>query len=256
MGEKSAAALLKHFHSAPEMYRKLGLTGLPAVPKELQGEAPTSQLLKAHISTVMTAHLMEAAIDELALCLGGRTKAATMLNRLYLCGYDNVCLYRELVTLKEDMDIEEIVLRGANESDKVDRFPSHRAEIVAATADLPQTPPGSSSEVHNMVAAMQDILLDPVAATQPPQRKKMASHGTATRGRMKLTTAHFRYRGERGAHPAGLTTTAHSTQGVDGRSGTAERTSEEVEALLQGISPALTAPLQLLRQQYHKLYQD
>jgi hypothetical protein len=108
-----------------------------------------------------------------------------------------------------------------------------------------------------MVAAMQDVLLDPVASAQPPQRQQeRASHGSKTGGKMKLTTAHFRYRGERGAHPAGLTTTAHSAQGADGRSGTTERTSEEVEELLQGISPALAAPLQLLRQQYHKLYQD
>jgi hypothetical protein len=35
------------------------------------------------------------------------------------------------------------------------------------------------------------------------------------------------------------------------------RSAEEVEKLLQDISPALTVPLQLLREQYHKLgYKD
>jgi hypothetical protein len=65
--------------------------------------------------------------------------------------------------------------------------------------------------------------------------------------RETLTTAHFRYTGERGPH-------AHTlTAGRDSSGAPRVRSAAEVEALLHEISPALAAPLRLLREQYHKL---
>lgn len=75
-------------------------------------------------------------------------------------------------------------------------------------------------------------------------------------GEERLTTAYFRYTGERRPHAYALThgTTTTST-GIDAGNPTttSTRSAQEVERLLNEISPALKVPLQLLREQYHKL---
>lgn len=286
IGEKTAAALLKHFHSVPDMYRRLGLIGLPQLPPHLTNALPTSQLVKAHMLTVMPKHVLDAAVTELSVCFGGsETKAATALARLYMCGYDNICLYKHLVTLKDDVDIEQIVLHSTSTSDVVDRYKS-KVEVIAATADLPQTHE-SSAQVQGLVCAMQDVLLDRAADADTVDDNAAdvnagsnsdgngsggnGSGGVGARTTLsgvhgavpKLTTDYFRYRGERGAHAEALTAaqppvTAASTPAAvkKHKKAAQQRSAAEVEALLQDISPALAAPLRLLREQYHRLPKD
>jgi len=277
VGAKAAAALLHHFTSVPEMYEKLGLVGLPPVPAELADAAPSSPLLKAHVETVMTKEKMEHALSQLTACFdGSRAKAVTALNKLYLCGYENIVLYRQLVTLKEDIDIEAIVLHGASASNKVDRLGLKvpvPVDVMAATADIPQTP-ATSTQVHDLVAAMEDVLVDhtPVRAEvnegqvgrrdEAPQPAGSDHAIGESSGKMKLTTAYFRYKGERGAQvvPSPSTPSKSGKKKKGAKSTPAleiePRSAEEVEALLMEISPALAEPLQLLRQQYHKLPKD
>ena len=247
--------------------------GISPAPAELAEVKPASAAFKAHLESVLGVEKLEHAVTLLMPCFdGSRAKAISALGKLYLCGYDAICLYKELVTLKEDINMEEIVLRDASTSDKIDRLrisygqrkSAAGLEVLEATADLPQTH-ASSAQVHGIVQAMGDVLMDRTDTTRvldSPVAEKSAMNGVS-----KLTTAHFRYRGERGAQ-AGLTSStpaaASPSQKKKGAvsaaavpaAGVELRTSEEVEALLSEISPALMAPLQLLRQQYHRLPKD
>lgn len=276
VGAKAAAAMLHHFSSVPEMYSRLHLVDLPPVPAELADAAPSSPLLKAHVEKVMTTEKMESALAELMVCFdGSRAKALTALNKLYLCGYENILLYRQLVTLKEDIDIERIVLHGASASHKVDRLTVKvpvPVDVMMATADIPQTP-ASSAQVHNLAAAMEDVLVDhsptsllnegaQVSAVSDAQQfaESQLSENGFLSGKGKLTTAYFRYRGERGAQvvPTSGTKSGRKKKGEKEKAPVEiePRSAEEVEAMLMEISPALAEPLQLLRQQYHKLHKD
>lgn len=263
VGAKAASALLSHFHTVPEMYAKLGLVGLPPVPAELAQAAPSSPALKAHVEAVMTTERRELALAELMDCFeGSRTKAITALNKLYLCGYDDIMLYRSLVTLREDLDIEAIVLHGASASNKVDRLKvAVPVEVMAATADLPHTP-ASSAQVQGLVTAMEDVLVDHppplVAEAQTGGVENSQSRSTSAAG--KLTTAYFRYRGEPGAQPVYSTTPSKKKKKKGEKEVTAPdiepRSAQEVQDLLLDISPALAAPLQLLREQYRWFPRD
>lgn len=280
VGAKAAAALLHHFHSVPEMYEKLGLVGLAPVPAELAEASPSSPLLKAHVEEVMGKEKVEHALAQLMVCFdGSRAKAVTALNKLYLCGYENIVLYRQLVTLKEDIDIEAIVLHGASASNKVDRLLKVKVpvpvEVMMATADIPQIPASSSAQVHDLVTAMEDVLVDHSTTSLLNGEEQAGrsndnlhaegsnvSESGVSAGATRLTTAYFRYKGERGAQVV----PSPSTPAKSGKKkkGTKDvpaveiepRSAEEVEALLMEISPALAEPLQLLRQQYHKLPKD
>ena len=273
VGAKAAAALLKQFNSIPELFSKLGLVGVSPAPAELAEVKPASAAFKAHLESVLGAEKLEHAVTLLMPCFdGSRAKATSALGKLYLCGYDAICLYKELVALKEDINMEEIVLRDASTSDKIDRLrisygqrkSAAGLEVLEATADLPQTH-ASSAQVHGIVQAMEDVLLDRTEAASVPDAP--VAEKSAMNSVSKLTTAHFRYRGERGAQ-AGLTSATPAVSSPSWKkkgavsaaeapgSGMQLRTSEEVEALLTEISPALIAPLQLLRQQYHRLPKD
>lgn len=189
IGEKTAAALVRQFHSVSEMYSTLGLTTAPPLPAALAGEAPKSALVKAELEKALTKEGVERAVDLLAPCFdGSKAKAATALARLFMCGYENVCLYKQLVTLREDLDIEHIVLHSGSHSDTLNRYKpqddvgsagsgsvecevggedGNAVDVIAATADLPMTSVASSAQVKGLVSAMEDVLLDHADKSAP-----------------------------------------------------------------------------------------
>ena len=230
---------------------------------------------------------------------GSTTRAATVLARLYICGYENICLYKQLVTLREDLSIENIVYHTGSHVEKVNRYLTNqdnnsssssssisstntgsteleREQLIADTADLPMTTVVNREQVQHIVAAMHDILLQDAPSNSESSSTSTASTtgkcvckyafyipfmcsnptfcvytiGVNGEGTEKLTTSHFRYTGERGVHTHTLTGTTTSTS--IGK----VRTAVEVEKLLSEISTGLLPPLQLLREQYHKLHRD
>lgn len=91
------------------MYKQLGLIGLPKPTGELLDMSPTSKELSNHLLSIMTKPVLDHALNELEKCLkDASAKPMTTLARLYLCGYDNILLYKQLVTLKSDMSVEEL----------------------------------------------------------------------------------------------------------------------------------------------------
>ena len=231
-------------------------------------------------------------------CFKGSTaRAATVLARLYICGYENICLYKQLVTLREDLSIENIVYHTGSHVEKVNRYLTNqdnssssssssstntgstdleREQLIADTADLPMTTVVNREQVQHIVSAMHDILLQDAPSISESSSTSTASTigecvckyafyipfmcsnpifcvctiGVNGEGAEKLTTSHFRYTGERGVHTHTLTGTTTSTN--TGK----VRTAVEVERLLSEISTGLLPPLQLLREQYHKLHRD
>jgi hypothetical protein len=183
IGEKTAAALVRHFGSVTQLYASLGLTDAPPLPAALAGESPKSALVKAALEKSLTKEGVERAVALLAPCFdGSKAKAATNLARLYLCGYQDICLYKQLVTLREDLDVENIALHSGGHSDTLNRYKQRGAEVpqgnvgsggcevggedgslvdvIAATADLPMTTIASSAQVKGLVSAMEDVLVD------------------------------------------------------------------------------------------------
>jgi len=100
----SVAAVRLH-----KLYLQLGLA--PPPQDMLQPRANWTKLSK-HLEELLgtdfyrsTALLeVEKAVKELK-----GIRASTVLSKLYVCGYDNLLLYRRLVTLKDDLDLKEIL---------------------------------------------------------------------------------------------------------------------------------------------------
>ena len=114
IGEKTAALLLSYFHTVDKLYGKLGLIDLPPVPENMKNLPPTSKELQSHLKDAVTPQIYETALLELEKCFdlaGAKSKkAATLLSRLYLCPYKTVLLYKQLVTLKDNLEVEDFVL--------------------------------------------------------------------------------------------------------------------------------------------------
>lgn len=118
IGPKTAAALLQHFESIENMYRVLGLEGLVEVPAELADLSPTNKQLQQHLMAAITergsAEVYSRALQQLRVALAGASaKAETVLARLYQCGHGNLLLYKHLVTLKHDIEVEDMLLSGS-----------------------------------------------------------------------------------------------------------------------------------------------
>lgn len=142
LGPKAAVALVSHFKSVESMCRALGLegiihsgflhlthflfiaiaAGLPPPPPELRGQGsagprgtgtgPNWKLIGEHLRKLQPPGFYEKeALPQLRLALQGMgMKAETVLSKLYLCGCANILLYRGLVTLKDDLDLREILI--------------------------------------------------------------------------------------------------------------------------------------------------
>jgi hypothetical protein len=82
-------------------------------------------MVKAALEQDLGREGIDKATELLKPCFGGsKARALTALTRLYQCGYENVCLYKELVTLREDLDIERIVLHSGSHAESLNRYRS------------------------------------------------------------------------------------------------------------------------------------
>jgi hypothetical protein len=115
IGEKTAVLLLRNFdHSLRSLYESLGLLQLGPLPAELLLAGPKDPRLREHLVRELTEEGLQAAETRLAArCFAGsRAKAAGVVAKLRLCAYSTLQVYKNLVTLKTDLDIESILLRS------------------------------------------------------------------------------------------------------------------------------------------------
>lgn len=123
IGEKVAAAILSEFETVDALYEKLGLTGVAPVPESLAEALASSAELRAELEKALGKEGVEHAVSLLQPCFdGSKARALTALARLYQCGYQNVQLYKQLVTLREDLDIERIVLHSGSHAESLNRY--------------------------------------------------------------------------------------------------------------------------------------
>jgi hypothetical protein len=127
--------LLKEFSTAESLYEKLGLSSLPAVSENVANESSSSAMVKAALEQDLGREGINKATELLKPCFGGsKARALTALTKLYQCGYENVCLYKELVTLREDLDIERIVLHSGSHAESLNRYRSQPPVVADARA--------------------------------------------------------------------------------------------------------------------------
>jgi hypothetical protein len=92
-------------------------------------------MVKAALEQDLGREGIDKATELLKPCFGGsKARALTALTKLYQCGYDNVCLYKELVTLREDLDIERIVLHSGSHAESLNRYRSQPPVVAEAPA--------------------------------------------------------------------------------------------------------------------------
>lgn len=181
IGPKVAPALIKHFGSIEEMYHKLHLSSLPEPSADLLALAVTDAKLIAHVKSVLSNDQYAAAIAELNVALKDvRASAPSTLNRLFLCGSGNAAIFKQLVTLKKDLPIQECLY-------------SPKKKVFKFGGDLSPT-------------SVEDVISG------------------------ELNSSYFLYNGENKA-----------------------KHNNDVEGYFKLLSESLLKPLQLLREQYHKL---
>lgn len=184
IGPKVAPALIRHFGSIEEMYRRLHLSSLPVPAEDTQALAVTDAKLTAQVKAALGKEKYAEALAELAEALKDvRAAAPSTLNRLYLCGHANALLYKEVVTLKRDLPIQECLYeRNRN----VFKFGGDLMQAGSRQADVESTG--------------------------------------------ELNSSYFLYNGENKL-----------------------KHNNDVEGYFKQLSVSLLKPLQLLREQYHKL---
>lgn len=90
------------------MFQKLHLADLAVPDNEIQSMAVSDPVLLSHVKSLLSDHKYKAAIAELNVALKDvRATAPATLMRLYLCGYENIKLYKNIVTLRTDIPIED-----------------------------------------------------------------------------------------------------------------------------------------------------
>jgi hypothetical protein len=110
------------------------------VSENVANESSSSAMVKAALEQDLGREGIDKATVLLKPCFGGsKARALTALTKLYQCGYQNVCLYKELVTLREDLDIERIVLHSGSHAESLNRYrsqPPVAADAPAVTASV------------------------------------------------------------------------------------------------------------------------
>eukprot|EP01036_Dinobryon_divergens_P025655 gene25655-34228_t len=112
LGPVAAAALVNHFKCVDAMCTSLRLPGLAPPPPELLSPNPNWKKLALHLQNLLSEDVYHnIALPELTKALANTKsmKASTVLAKLYICGHDNLLLYRRLVTLKDDLEISDIL---------------------------------------------------------------------------------------------------------------------------------------------------
>lgn len=232
IGAKTATALVQHFGGIESMYAALHLRSVPPCPEELMLLSPTSKLVSEHLQELLGDKMPEA-IAELEKALKNASgKPATVLARLFMCGFANVSLYKYLSTLRSDvkirgLDSDEYLLdtklqRASREitEDDVNRERNRYLEMVA-----------NDGEAYDRKKARKITITSPDNGEFVGEGKGEYEddEGHIYIDGLCVDTSFFRYRGED------------------------RLTRTDVEAFLTSINPKLMKPLQLLREQYHRL---
>ena len=113
IGKLTAARLLQHFGSVENVYSKLGLLAIPPPPEDIQVLPSNSKDIRKYLKSIMSPDIYANALKELQICIGNVTKSETVLVRLYLCGYENVLLYKKLVTLIDGLNPRDILMENS-----------------------------------------------------------------------------------------------------------------------------------------------
>lgn len=215
VGIKTAKALIGHFHSVDGLFTRLGMLDLPRCPGEFTDVSATNKHFQAHLIEQMGADSHADAVKELDECLHSLTaKSTTVLGLLYKCGYSNLTLYRYLATLRDDVTISYAYMGLPN----------------PAVEDGAGIRVGLSMNNRRVNAVAKDSIVEvEIDYSVDVSSGDSSYHGDIHVDGTVADTSFFRYKGEH------------------------RHEREEVEAYLSAINPKLLQPLQLLRQQYHKL---
>ena len=260
IGPKTASALLNHFKSLDNLYKKLD--ECPAPIPNLEIETPPSSTSSSTSSdseepekvkpkrTKKVKILVEseseneikkevdpetAMLAELEVCLTGvRASAVTTLKKLRTCTHTEMMLFQELVTLRDDVHIYDLhgPLLESNKSGKeiIDNMMLETKKKKSKN-DLPIENSNRINDSNNFeksISAENDITVNDKIEEAPT---KLFPEIAARKfqnldpGFSTINSSHFLYVGER-----------------DG-----------AEEVLVGMSESFFVPLSLLRQQYHKL---
>jgi hypothetical protein len=170
IGPKAAVGLLSHFSHLEDMYRRLHLIGLPALGDDLKALKPSDKALVAHLKAALTAEQFKSAMDELNEALKDvKASSISTLVKLYQCSYDELLIFKQLVTLKRDLHVEDTLYARHLERSALLSSVTEPDSLVAAFIDSTDISTPTQIESHNQVV---------------------------TQSREALTVDYFRYVGE------------------------------------------------------------
>ena len=122
--------------------------------------SPSSKELREHLESILTTEKYKESINELKLCIKSLTRAQTILTKLFLCGYDNVLLYKKLVTLVDELDLHDIIMND----NKFSESDSNNKVVIKNSNYFRYT--GESRHVRNTVEeffiSINPLLLKPL----------------------------------------------------------------------------------------------
>lgn len=104
-----AESLIKRFGSIENLFSSLHLAHLTECPQELKDltltTAAEKQLVQKHLLSVMSPEHVASSTELLAAAVKGRTPMS-ILTSLYHTGYETLKLYKYIIRLRDDVELE------------------------------------------------------------------------------------------------------------------------------------------------------
>ena len=117
------------------MFEVLHLKSLPALPDDLKAltltTAAEKKLIQNHLISVMSPDDYAASTTLLNDCVKGRTPVSIMTS-LYHCGYETLRLYKDLIRLRDDVDIKTMMHHLPYSSNTIESSSSPEELLFAA----------------------------------------------------------------------------------------------------------------------------
>jgi hypothetical protein len=160
IGPKAAVGLLNHFTHLEDMYRRLHLVGLPVLSEELKTLKPSDKVIISHLKAALTTEQFKSAIDELDRALKDvKASSISTLVKLYQCGYDELLVFKQLVTLKRDLHVEDTLYARHLERSALLSSVTEPDSLVAAFSDTIDISSPTQIENHNHVVTQSEATL-------------------------------------------------------------------------------------------------